>query len=327
MTTLVAVLPIILYLLALKCLDSFALLRHKELAVSFCGGVLSCIVAMAAVWVMRSAFVAPVVEEILKGAVVVCLFRRGRMAFLAEAMSYGACVGGGFAFAENIVYTDVLRDMSVMTALCRGLGTSLMHIGCTATSASILNIALSMRDEECSRSRWVPMLPLAALLPMVLHALYNYVSLPAILLLASTIIVFSALLVILDRINEHRISQWMDHSISFDIALLDAIRRGRLTDTNSGKYLMSVKAEFDPLVLADMFCYIQLYLELSISAKSRLMLRSEGMETVMTEEESAAWKARTAELEELRKRIGKTGEKVLRPIVRIRKEDKELFSA
>ena len=60
-----------------------------------------------------------------------------------------------------------------------------------------------------------------------------------------------------------------------------------------------------------MYCYIQNYLELSIAAKSNLMLKEAGMEPMR----DPGNRAKLEEMQALRKRIGPTGEIALRPIV------------
>ena len=65
------------------------------------------------------------------------------------------------------------------------------------------------------------------------------------------------------------------------------------------------------LAIVDMYCYVQNYLELSISARSNLILKEAGMPPV----HDPANAARLQEMDVLRKRIGPTAELALRPIV------------
>ena len=60
-----------------------------------------------------------------------------------------------------------------------------------------------------------------------------------------------------------------------------------------------------------MYCYIQNYLELSIAARSNLILKEAGMDPV----HDPVNRSRIQEMTVLRKRIGPTAELAIRPIV------------
>ena len=66
------------------------------------------------------AITALVVEEILKGAVIVALIVRNRIGFLVDAVICGFAVGAGFAAVENVYYLANLPDASPVVWLIRG---------------------------------------------------------------------------------------------------------------------------------------------------------------------------------------------------------------
>jgi RsiW-degrading membrane proteinase PrsW (M82 family) len=98
---------------------------------------------------LEAGFVAPIVEEVCKGAVLLTLFRRHREEFdgMLDGLLYGALVGLGFSMTENITYylrvdPSHLRGLIVARGLvlgmnhacfsaCFGLG---LGIACDATS-------------------------------------------------------------------------------------------------------------------------------------------------------------------------------------------------
>lgn len=121
--------------------------------------------------------------------------------------------------------------------------------------------------------------------------------------------------------NEQRIYKWLDHSITYDIQLLVAMQQGRLTETNTGRYLLSVKEQFTPEVFFDIICFMQLYLKLVVQGKSRMLLEQEGLAPALTPQQIQEHKENLAELHALRHRIGITGEHILRPIIRFNPED------
>lgn len=281
-------------------------------------------------------FYSPLFEEILKFAVLVLLVLRRRIVFVQQALCYGAAVGAGFAFAENIVYIVTFADMELGTALFRGLGTAVMHMVCPMTAATVLTCGTSVWEDAGTGARvngnrraalevaliWMTGLGLA----VAIHAIFNMMLVHMWLQLIFTLLVFGVLVVLISAYNEQRVNRWLDQSINNDIALLNAIRRGQLSQTRQGQYLLAVKDQFSPEAVADMMCYIGLYLELIIEDKSRLMLREAGLETPRTPQQLAERRAAMAEFAELRRRIGKAGETVLRPIVRVGRDDAALIN-
>ena len=80
--------------------------------------------------------------------------------------------------------------------------------------------------------------------------------------------------------------------------------------TRLGRYLNELKTRFPGPVVADMFCLLQLDLELAIRARGMLMAREEGVELPPDE----ALTAQLAERAYLEKSIGRTGLLALRPL-------------
>lgn len=103
MNYLLSLLPIALYLLILRALDSFSLAKWKLLLACMAFGLL-CGVGMfmftRAVDVPSP--VVPVLEEALKSLAVLFLIIRKKVRFLHEALIYGAAAGAGFSLLENL---------------------------------------------------------------------------------------------------------------------------------------------------------------------------------------------------------------------------------
>lgn len=349
--------PLLFLLAVLKFTDSFTLVKWRHISYSLCAGVAVC---MAAVVVARACdrwgvlFYSPLFEEVLKFGVLVWLVLRRKIVFVQQALCYGAAIGAGFAFAENIIYINAFADMELGTALFRGLGTAVMHMVCPMTAATVLTCGTvvweesgagmtsgkdvsaagdygSERVERGGKVAGLTALEVAVVwiaglgLAVGIHALFNMMLVQMWLQIGLTLLVFGALVVLISEYNERRVNRWLDQSINNDIALLKAIRGGQLSQTRQGQYLLTVRSQFTPEVIADMMCYIGLYLELIIDNKSRLMLREAGLETPRTPEQTAARRAALAEFYELRRRIGKSGESILRPIVRVGRDDAALI--
>ena len=318
---LVSVIPLLLYLLVLKSLDSFRIVHWRWLVVCMAVGCGSCLVAWAFSEMSAALavpFYAPLFEEILKALVALCVMRLFRIVFFAEALCYGAAIGAGFSLVENIIYIYFSPDMMFATALFRGLGTSMLHIGCSSLFLVLWLLA--------KNNSWKSVFRLWGILPCILiHALYNLHHFQPLVQMVAVVVIFLVIFLCVSNYNEKCIGKWLDQSMMYDIDLLSAIKDGTLPDTKAGQYLMSVKEQFDPYVFLDMICYVQLYLELTITAKSRMMLRESGLLDAESEDDKSQRSAMLKEFNTLRGNIGKMGEIILHPIVKMTAEDKRLI--
>jgi RsiW-degrading membrane proteinase PrsW (M82 family) len=119
---------------------------------------------------------APIVEELAKGAGVLLLLAVGRRAFdgPVDGVVYGALVGAGFAFTENILYfAESLAggaEQVTMTFLLRGILSPFAHVMFTAVTGYALGLAArrGVRGSGVLRS-WIGGL----LGAVALHALWN----------------------------------------------------------------------------------------------------------------------------------------------------------
>lgn len=322
-----SILPLAVFLAVLKFTDSFTLVTWKHILWSFCAGVAVCFTAL---FISRLSdaiglgFYSPLVEETLKFGVLVLLVARRRIVFVQQALCYGAAIGAGFAFAENLIYINAFDSMSAGTALFRGMGTAVMHMACPMIAATFLSCAAMLR--EAGDKAQALLMGFSGFASAVgIHALFNLMLLPLWAQLALTLVVFAVLVNSISTYNERCVCKWLDQSINNDISLLKAIRNGCLSETKQGQYLLTARSQFNPDMVADMMCYTRLYLELIIEEKSRLMLREAGMEVPRTAQQIREHEAVVTEFRELRRRIGKAGENVLRPIVRVTRDDAALI--
>src|SRR5574344_2744701 len=145
MLYLIALLPPILFILVLLWLDSFSLVKKGVLLSSFGFGIIS--VPISFFIIKGFAIIAPnagiigdpIIEEIIKGTWILVLLKHRRCAFFIDAAIYGAAIGAGFSFMENIVYIYYNPDMLLGTMLIRGFGTAIMHCGCVISTATLLS--------------------------------------------------------------------------------------------------------------------------------------------------------------------------------------------
>ncbi|MBQ0025560.1 MAG: PrsW family intramembrane metalloprotease [Bacteroidales bacterium] len=308
---LASLLPIAIYLVVLRLMDSFSLISWKRFAICFVfGTVVAALLAGASFFVdfptISGMSVMPLLEELLKGSLIIWLVRRKKLRFLAETLIYGASIGGGFALLENIVYLQFNPQMSITTCIFRGLDCAFMHMGCTALTATLLLLLVEKKA--------IVSIPVAYIPSILLHFLHNNIDVPYTVKMAATIFLFVALFILLFNLGESKIYKWMDHSISVDVQTLSSIKSGNFASTKAGEFLLGVKEQFPPVVFFDMINYVELYLELKIEKQSRMLLSQAGFE--VDNSETSEFVQKQKEYTALRGIIGKTGCMILAPLTK-----------
>ena len=90
-------------------------------------------------------YAAPVLEEILKGLLLLYLVRRPNFTYFVEGAIYGFAAGMGFAIAENWQYVLAAKDAGLAIAIGRVLSTNLIHAATTAVLGMALGLARFQR--------------------------------------------------------------------------------------------------------------------------------------------------------------------------------------
>lgn len=314
----IALLPPILFILILLWLDSFSLVKKGVLLSSFVFGIIS--VPLAYFIIKGFAICAPnagtigdpIIEEIIKGMWILVLLKYRRCAFFIDAALYGAAIGAGFSFLENILYIYFNPDIVVGTALVRGLGTAIMHCGGVISTAVIMSWISNKQKSPYA------LFPLAIIPAMVLHIFYNLNIVAAkpllspMLLLLFTLLSVTIWTIALFSYNEKSIGNWIESELSAEVEMLAALKKGTFSNSKAGQYMMSVKEQFKPECFFDMFCYVRLYYELSLASKTNMMRAEAGFPVVKNKENSD----KVQEFNTLKKQIGATAQMALSPIVR-----------
>jgi len=315
-------LPVTMFLLALVALDSYKLLPWDRVARQLLFGAATAIVSIAANRLLLQAtdldttsfarYVAPVVEELLKGSVVVALLFGRRLGFLVDAAICGFAVGAGFAAFENIHYLRALRDTSLVLWTIRGFGTAIMHGSVTAITA----VAAKALSDRRGGPSFLTVAP-GWLAAMVLHSSFNHFFLSPNVSTAILLVIFPAFFGIVFRVGEARTREWLGAGFDSDQELLAAINSGHISESRIGRYLEELKSRFPGTTMVDMLCLLRLRLELSIRAKGILIMRKAGFQP----EPDPSFNDRFAELKFLEKSVGPTGLLALAPIVHISDQD------
>ncbi|HPR60227.1 MAG TPA: hypothetical protein PLF35_04730, partial [Prolixibacteraceae bacterium] len=134
---------------------------------------------------------------------------------------------------------------------------------------------------------------------------------------AGIVVLLPLVFIFIFKLNERQLQNWLEIEFANEIELLNMINKGQFSTTKAGEYLTSLKSKFKAEVILDMYCFIGLYLELSIKAKRNIMLKESGFEAIIEPDMNN----KLIELKQLRKLIGKTGEFTLSPLIRMNYRD------
>lgn len=314
--------PVLLFLLALRYLDSYKLVALRRIVRVVVIGCAVALLSYAVNLVLLELFsipqgvlaraVAPLIEEVLKCALIVLLIRRRRIGFLVDAAIQGFAVGTGFAIVENSYYFAVLPESNVILWMIRGFGTAIMHGGTTAIFA-VMSKGLARGVQVPQLRAFVP----GFLLAVSVHLAFNNFLVSPVVATLFVIAVLPTLFVWVFMRSEKKLKQWLGSGFDLDIEVLRLIHSGEFAKSAIGLYLASLRQFYDGPVLADMLCYLRLRTELSLRAKGILMLRENGFAPPHDPEIPAALE----ELRHLERTIGKTAFLSLTPLIRSSNQD------
>lgn len=318
----VGLLPVCVFLAALLYLDSYKLVKLRTVVfvilVGGCTAGASYLVNQQVLahtsldLVALSRYVAPLVEEALKGSIIFWLIRHHRIGFLVDAAIFGFAVGAGFAMIENVYYLRILTDEALGTWIVRGFGTAIMHGGATAIFA-VAGLAMVDRSSRPTVLSFAPGFAVAALL----HSAFNHFFLAPIVSTLGILIVLPPLLMAVFQISEQALSRWLGSGFDADTQMLELTNSGELSESPVGRYLDELRQKFEGPVVADLLCYLRLNTELALRAKGILMMRETGFEVPIDEET----RSKFAEMRYLEDNIGKTGHRALQPMLRMSRKD------
>ncbi len=320
---LISLIPVILLLIMLVYLDSLKLVSKSLLLLCLGGGVVSAglsyflntfLINKAGVdFNTYSGFIAPVVEETLKFTLLWILIKTSKIGFMIDAAVYGFSIGAAFSLVENLFYLFQYsaEESNPMVWVTRGFGTAVMHGGATAIFGILCMSALNRRSKLWLATGY------GALAAFFIHGLFNQFLLSPILSTALIVLLIPTSIILIFNSNEKSIRDWLELEFDSEVTILKMIRQGRFSETKTGAFLLSIKNHFPAEVVFDMYCYISLYLELSIKAKSYIMLKESDLEIVP----DPSLTEKLNELKALSKSIGRGGLMAIAPVLRMNRKD------
>jgi protease PrsW len=310
----IAFVPVIAFLGILIYFDSYRLISAAEVTQTITAGLVIGIVAYFAngflidrLQLGYSAYshaVGPVVEELLKAAVLFVLFARNRIGFMIDAAIMGFAVGTGFALFENVYYLQALQDASIGDWTIRGFGTAIMHGGATALFA----MWTESRIEKLGRLTALAFVP-GFVAAVALHVMFNVLTSMPLLSTALIIMVLPPTILIVFQKSEHAVHQWLVHDYASHQQLLDDIESGRFLHSEAGRFIQKLARKFPPSVIEDIFAYIKLHAICVMRAENIRLARERNEKVDITAEH----RADLHRLHELELRIGRTAMMALWP--------------
>ena len=315
--------PVFLLLLLFLFLDSLRLVNKTILVVCLGWGILSAALSFFSnTFLIRhyglsfdlfSGYIAPVVEEVLKMMLILVLIKTSKIGFMIDGAIYGFSIGAAFSLAENIFYlmNYASAEPNLMVWITRGFGTAVMHGGTTAIFAILIISSLNRQ------AFFGFALLYGAVAAVFIHACFNALTAWPVFATVFILTVIPLALVMSFQFNENAIRKWLEMEFDSEVSMLTMIRKGRFSETRTGQYLLSIRNHFPAEVVFDLYCFISLYTELSIKAKSIMMLRENDFVVSPDPEIQSKLK----ELKSLRKQIGNSGYLAIAPVLRMNRKD------
>ena len=315
MQTTVALLPVLLFLIALLALDRFRLVHLNAVLLALAAGAAAAGVSQVLQVTFLgltdvppgvfTRYIGPVMEEIAKAVYVLFLLRSGRTGVLVDAAIQGFAVGAGFGVAENIFYLRTMTDAPLLLWFVRGLGTAILH-GSTTTLFALIAKALSDRSPD---QPWRTLLP-GLIAAIVLHSTFNHLPLPPVAMTSLLLVVMPLLILFVFDRSERATREWVGAGMDLDLEVLSLVSSDAFGFTRLGLYLRQLAERFPGPVVADMYCLLRLELELAVQAKARLLAREAGLEIPIDDD----LRASLDEVASLNRSIGATGRLALKPL-------------
>lgn len=309
-----ALVPVLVMLTIFVWFDAFKLMNLKEILFLLVLGGIGAIAsypvsgrlldALPIGFSNYSRFVAPWIEEAIKGVLVIGLFRFNRIGFKLDAVISGFALGAGFSVVENIIYLVRLSDYGAGTWLVRGLGTAVMHGTTLAILAATAHEFAERETREAASEFNFNLLWFAPgyLIAVLIHMVFNQVpEQPLIAMLGAAMLAPVAILSIF-QFGTGEAQKWLEEEYAQHKAQLEALRAGRWPDGSSGQRVAALAARLDPATADRVRRYWEVQAWLVVEAEETLIEEAAGDAVFDADKLRAAY----GELQSLKSALGAT---------------------
>ena len=324
-----ALVPVLLMAALFAWLDIFKLMSVWEmLGLLILGGV-----AAIAAWPVAGAMldqlpmgfsfysrvVAPWIEEAIKGVAVVLLFAGNRVGYKLDAVISGFTIGAGFSVIENIFYLARYPELTAPVWMVRGLGTAVMH---GATTAILAAVAHELGERSARRKGAAFRLNPLWFLPGYIaasgiHLVFNQFPDQPMLVMVVTLVAAPLVLLGLLRFGEGEAHGWLAEESAAHEAALAEWRSGGFPKDASGQRIEALARRSAGTQAERIHAYCTLKTELVLAAERELQDQDREVEP----EDRYRLRRQFAELEALRKAMGRTGFAALEPLLPFSRND------
>ena len=309
-----ALVPVLILLAVFVWLDAFKLMNLREiLTLLVLGGICAGLAwpvsgrlldALPIGFSFYSRFVAPWIEEAIKAAAMILLFRLNRIGYKLDAVISGFAIGAGFSVVENIVYLLRFPDYGAGTWLVRGLGTAVMH---GTTLALLAAIAHQLAERETREAAgdfdfnllwFVP----GYLVAVALHAAFNQFPDRPLVAMMGAAMFAPVVLIAIFNFGTTEAERWLADEHDGHQQQYEALRAGKWPDIPSAPKIASLAERLGPETAIRIRRYWELMAWLVAEAEETLMEEAEG-DAVF---DPGQIRAAVAELEGLKRALGRS---------------------
>jgi len=310
----VALIPVLVLLAVFIWLDAFKLMRLREVLILLVLGGLAAIAiypvsgrlidTLPIGYSNYSRYVAPWLEEGIKAAIMVGLFRFNRIGYKLDAVISGFAIGAGFSVVENILYLAFFPDYGLGTWLVRGLGTAVMHGTTLALLAAIAHefAEREMRgaagDFDFNLLWFVP----GYLVAVAIHTVFNQFPDRPMMAMMGAIIGAPVALIAIFHFGTAEAERWLTTERAAHEAQLAVLKAGAWPDSPAGLRIAALAERLGPQTAQRVRRYWELQAWLVVQAEETLMEEAAGDAAFDRQEVAAA----LAEQAGLRRAIGKS---------------------
>ena len=265
-----------------------------------------------------SRFVAPWLEELVKGLGIIALFWFNRIGYKLDAVISGFAIGAGFSVVENIIYLTRFPELAANVWMIRGLGTAVMHgTTCAVLAATAHEFAEretrgAVAEFDFNLLWFVP----GYLIAVAIHTAFNQFPDKPLLAMIGILAVAPFIIMAIFRFGAVEAQQWLNEERAETRTALEAWEAGKYPDDESGRKIAALVKRSDEKTAARMREYCQLLTWVLLQAEDTLHDQVDDTEKLHIEGKSAF-----ARLASLKRELGKTNVATLRALLPFSRND------